>query len=366
MPMPSWRYEPFPSPRDLRLDLLRGLCLFKMVFNHLWHTPLHAVQSWIGFISAAEGFFFISGVVVGIVHGRRMHEAGLGTVSRAVLRRGLHLYASNLALVCLFLALEGSGVLPFGFLWNPGFTPPSLFSFNHPYFLQVLPRYAAFLAVTPLALYCLGTGRTAWLLAGSAGLWGLNLALGGRLAVPFLEAGEFGGFLLVAWQLLFFAGMVLGYHRDRLGAAWRALPTWAALGVPGALYLGFVLLERAVATGLTALQPGRVFDLFGRDHLGPGRLLNLAVGFAFFFAATDRLWRPVRRLLGPLLLPFGQSALYLFLVHILLNALSLAVELRLPFALAGHPWRLLAADAILLSTYWLMVRYRLLASWIPR
>ena len=44
MEVVSLRYDPGESARDLRLDLLRGLCLFKMVFNHLWHTPLHRFQ----------------------------------------------------------------------------------------------------------------------------------------------------------------------------------------------------------------------------------------------------------------------------------------------------------------------------------
>ena len=56
--------------RDERLDLLRGFCLLKMVLSHLWPQPVD-LQIAFGFVSAAEGFFLISGATTGIVFGRR-------------------------------------------------------------------------------------------------------------------------------------------------------------------------------------------------------------------------------------------------------------------------------------------------------
>lgn len=364
--MPSWRYDPDSSPRDLRLDLLRGLCLLKMVFNHLWATPLHAVQEWIGFVSAAEGFFFISGAVAAIVYGRRAEQAGLATTSRGLARRGLHLYVSNLALVFLYFAFELSRLLPSSFLWHEGFAWPELFAFNHPYFLQMLPRYSVYLALAPLALWCLKHGRTAWLLAASFALYGANLVLDGRLRLPFFEPDAVTAFQLIAWQVLFFAGMAMGYHRKQIGLWWRSLPAWAGIALPCALFLGFALFERAVAFGLITAHPHAIWELFNRERLGLGRLVNLAAAFAFFFLLADRLWQPLARFLGPLLLPFGQSALYVFLIHILLNGLRLIVEPHLPFTLFGHPWRLPAANLLLVGLHWLMVRYRVLAAVIPR
>ncbi len=364
--MASWRYDPDSGPRDLRLDFLRGLCLLKMIFNHLWHTPLHAVQNWLGYVSAAEAFFFISGAVAAIVYGRRMEEQGLAATSRSLLQRGLHLYVSNLALVFLFFAFEVRSLLPTSFLWHQGFEWPRLFSFNQPYFLQMLPRYSLYLALAPVALWCLKHGHTAWLLAGCASLHGANLLFDQRLHLPFLEPGEGAGFQIIAWQLLFFSGMAAGYHRQRIGRFWRSLPAWAGLGLPCALFAAFVLFERGLAFGLFEARPWVIWELFGREHLGLGRLLNLAAAFACFFVVTDRLWQPLCRYLGPLLLPFGQSALYIFLVHILLNGLRLIVEPYLPFELLGHPWRLLAANLSLVALHWLMVRQRVLVTVIPR
>ncbi len=364
--MRDWSYEAGAGGRDLRLDLLRGLCLAKMIFNHLWHTPLHAVQDWIGYLTAAEAFFFISGVVAAIVYGRRAREQGLAVARQGLWRRSLHLYVANLALVFLVFALEAKGWLHSRYLWHEGFAWTDFFSVSQPYFLQMLPRYAVYLAFAPFVLQALLAGRTAWVVAASGGLWLANLLLGYRLQVPFLEPDPAGGFLLVAWQLLFFGGMVVGFHREALAQAWRRLPRWAGFWLPLAVYLAFIVFERASHFGLLDLHPGYLWNAVGREHLGAVRVVNLAVAFASFFLLVDRFWKPVARFLGPFLLPFGQSALYVFLVHILLNAARLIVEPHLPFELAGHAVRLLAATLLLLAAHWWMVRYRVLAAVIPR
>ena len=47
-----------------------------MVLSHLWPQPLD-LQPLFGFVSAAEGFFLISGATTGIVFGRRAESGGL-------------------------------------------------------------------------------------------------------------------------------------------------------------------------------------------------------------------------------------------------------------------------------------------------
>lgn len=319
----SWRYDPAVSRRDLRLDFLRGVCLAKMVFNHLWKTPAHALQPWLGYVTAAEGFFLVSGTVVGIVHGRRVHERGLGATGRSVLQRSLNLYLANLAFVFLFLALEVTGVVPndfFGFgrsfsWWQP-------FQLNQPYYLQVLPRYVAFLAAAPLALWCLTTRRTPWLLAAAAGLWLAYLAHGGLL-VPGLEPRRHLDFPLLAWQLLFFVGMALGYHHRRLGSWWRRLP------------------------GKTTASA----------------LLAISVLFALALLVTDRFWQPLRRSAGPVLLPFGQASLYLFLLHIPVVWLGRS-GVPVLSALSPH-WGLLLVDAAVMALLWLAIRRRFQFGFVP-
>lgn len=361
----SWRYDPAVSRRDLRLDLLRGLCLAKMIFNHLWKTPAHTLQPWLGFVTAAEGFFLLSGTVAGIVHGRRAVERGWGKASRGLLQRSLNLYLANLALVFLFLALEVTEVVPrssFGYPQSFSWLQP--FELKQPYFLYVLPRYVAFLAAAPLALWFLTTGRTAWLLAISIALWLANLAHAGGLLLAGPETGrDAGGIPLLSWQLLFFVGMALGHHRERL-ASWR--PRILLPAVAGAL-LALCVLFALYRTGHLPWQPHLSADLrrllLARQELGPLRLVNFAGFAALAFLLTDRFWRPLERFAGPVLLPFGQHSLYLFLLHIPVVWFG-RIHLPAISELAPH-WILLAADAAVLALLWLAVRRRFLFGFVP-
>lgn len=364
----SWRYDAAGSRRDLRLDLLRGLCLAKMVFNHLWNTPLHRLQSWLGFVTAAEGFFLLSGVVAGIVHGRRTEERGLAATGGSVLQRSFNLYVANLAFVFLFLALEVTGLVPHDFFGYGGrFTWTEPFHLNQPYYLQVLPRYVVFLAFAPLALWCLTTGRTVWLLAASVGLWLANLvSMGlheGTLLVPGLEPPRQAQFPLVAWQLLFFVGMALGHHRRRLAAWWGRLPVRTVGALLLALCVAFSLYRNG-GLGLPVLPPELERLLLDRRALGPVRLVNVAAFSAVLFWLTDRLWTPLTRVAGPALIPLGQASLYLFLVHIPVVWIGRSGVPALT-ALSPH-WSLLLVDGTVLVLLWWAIRRRFLFDFVPR
>ena len=361
------RYSPPANGRDLRLDFLRGLCLLKMVFNHLVHTPVHGVQRWLGFVTAAEAFFFISGVVVGIVHVRRARENGLGKTSLLVLSRAGQLYLANFALVLLFASLEARGILDNGWfrpLWDGGFEWTRLLVFDQPYYLNILPRYVVFLALTPIALWLLLRGRALLLAAVSFGVWGLHLTLDGGLLLPGVETST--EFPVAAWQLLFFVGMALGDRREQLGAAWRRLTRGKALVPLGLAALFFVVLRRSDVFGLPGLSAELVHPAFGREHLGPLRLINLAVAFAFLFELTHRFWRPLDQRIGGLLRPLGESSLYVFLLHIPLVWWFKGAMARLPVpALGGALWFVLA-DALLIALLWWAARSRALFGWVPR
>jgi hypothetical protein len=342
--------------RDERLDLLRGLCLLKMVLSHLWPQPVD-LQPLFGFVSAAEGFFLISGATTGIVFGRRAESAGFAFATRGLARRGVQLYLLNLVLVFGLFAAETTRILQFSQFRHPGFSMFELFDFNQPYFLQVLPRYALFLLLAPLALGCLRSGRTAWLVAVSLGLWALVLSSGRSLAVPYLEHGPHGGFLLLSWQLLFFGGMALGHHREKVGRVWRALPAVLTIVLPAALYAALVALGVAHTAGRSGWEAETIAQLFGREQLAPGRLLDLLCAALLLFALVDRFFVPIRRAAGWLLLPFGRNALYLFLAHTVTYAFFLSLGPWLPFALYGHPARLALAGGLHFALLWALARW---------
>src|SRR5919202_5860461 len=97
----GWRYAA-EGKRDLRLDYLRGFAVFAMVADHLGGASwLHALTGGNRFfVSAAEGFVLISGVVVGVVYGDRARREGLRAAAVKLLQRAWLLYA-----VAVWLAL---------------------------------------------------------------------------------------------------------------------------------------------------------------------------------------------------------------------------------------------------------------------
>ena len=78
--------------------------------------------------------------------------------------------------------------------------------------------------------------------------------------------------------------------------------------------------------------------MFSKADLRLGRLITSAVVFTFLFLSVTVFWRQLRRVLGWLLLPLGQHALYAYTAHIAIIALvSLALS---PFKVAypGPQW----------------------------
>src|SRR3954469_10883906 len=103
----KWRYA--GGKRDLRLDLLRGFAALTMIIDHVGgkDSLLYAVSGGDRFfVSAAEGFVFISGLVMGIVYAGVIARQGL----RAALIKGAKrvgtLYMLTVVLALAFAAIS--------------------------------------------------------------------------------------------------------------------------------------------------------------------------------------------------------------------------------------------------------------------
>src|SRR5258708_31816194 len=95
------------SRRDLRVDLLRGFCIFAMVVDHFGGDSwLYAVTGGNRFyVSAAEGFIFISGFIVGQAYRAKRDRSGLPAAMTEALRRARTLYIATVALTLIFSCL---------------------------------------------------------------------------------------------------------------------------------------------------------------------------------------------------------------------------------------------------------------------
>ena len=177
--------------RQPEIDWLRGLMLVLMTMTHLptWFGP-HAGQPF-GYVSAAEGFVFLSGLLVGRVYSHKARAHGITAMRRALLGRALKVYAAHVALL-LFLFFV---LVPFA-LSHGAHAITDLASFYverprvalvaslalgyNPPLLDILPMYVLFIAASP-SLIAFGS-RRGWgpLLAVSATLWLFAQLGGGR------------------------------------------------------------------------------------------------------------------------------------------------------------------------------------------
>jgi len=327
-----------PTPpaegRDVRLDLARGLFVALMIFGHLgWHELVPRTR--LGFATLAEGFFALSGATLGLV-AARYDVTGRGRVfDLRTLWRGLWLYGANLALVAAAHALAGTRSFPgayFSRYW--GDTPAvwTWLSFDQPSVLNVLPRYALFLALAPLVHAALRRGAHLPLLAASVALWAVNWWTRGALLLPGFE-GERAPYPAASWQLVFFAGMVAAYPR----AGARPAPWFARREV---LIAALAVLVAAVFAADDP-GPGAFGAWVSRPLLGPLRVVNLLAAAVVLRWLLTRWRERLARWTGWLLVPYGRAALPAFLLHTPVVWLFLALplldarpELR-PYAAAG-------------------------------
>ena len=219
-------YQP-TAGRDLRIDLLRGCAVVAMIIDHLAGSSFMYFLTDGGhfFTSAAEGFVFISGFIGAVVYRRLATVHGLRSACVRILNRAGLLYALSVLLTLLVLPVseyfragpcggcQGMGIS----LQDPLHLAWAVVTLRQTYFLVDIPLlYTRLLLLAPLGLVLLTRGKTWLLVTLSFGVWaGYQLApdtfmLGWTIA-------DNTTFHLPSWQLVFFGGMVLGYHRNHLG-----------------------------------------------------------------------------------------------------------------------------------------------------
>lgn len=367
-PDPSLRPSYFTnSGRDLRLDILRGYYVFAMIVDHLaGFSLLHFLSgSNRFFTSAAEGFILVSGITAGFVYRRLIGRSGFAAAARKGLNRAFDLYllAVSLALLVLFTIkvyhLPGAQELDWGrqlrFLINV-FTLRQTSTFA-----DVMLLYALLLVLMPLALALLVRGHTVILLAGSGLAWLVYQLWPEQVVFPWAIAGD-NYFPFAAWQMLFYGGLAVGYHRDRVSSyvAQRRRTVHLVAGfATAALVALFVVLslspdQHAWGPLSSAGQAWIREQLFARTQVAPGRILATVVVFTFFHLSLTRWWRVLQRPLTVLLLPLGQNALYAFTLHVIICLITWVVGTEYGF------WLNAVFELVVLGVIWWLARRRFL------
>lgn len=365
-----------PGGRDLRLDLMRGFCVFAMITDHVGDTsPLRLLTGSNRFLtSAAEGFILISGFTAGLVYRSLIARLGYEAAVKKALRRAFSLYLIAVSLVFLLMPVSETFQLP----WAQGLTIEHSVSFvlgvltlHRGYSLaDIMLIYTFLLAFMPLALLLLNSGRTRLLVVTSAGLWALHRFAPALATITWPIAGN-EAFDLAAWQLLFFVALALGYHRDRLPvltpATLRRVQLLTGAGVFALLvFFAICLPPESFPQRLHALSPFSdaqqtwiMARLADKPGLGPLRLVATAVCYTFFFVTLTRGWNWLHRPLNALLLPYGQNALYAYTAHIPF-AVAAALIIRALGPAGYNFWLNGVFQLIALAAIWLLARRKFL------
>lgn len=327
-----WRYT-VEGPRDLRLDMLRGLCVFFMLLAHITGFYLRPLATGVKYLLAAELFVVIFGILIGMLSRRAIEQHGFWHVARQHLLRSAQMY---LCLAVFTLGFQTVGVaLHQPWAQEAGRLPALAFlgriltlQFSF-YMTDMFLMYFLFTALAPFALW-LVRRRLWWLLLGSSwGLW-LLYQLAPREHMPLSHIETFHP---LAWQIFFCHALVAGFYRE-----------WLAHMISGKLRLALLICSAGVTlvlTGMylfelatsTALIPeGGWFDKF---HVGPGRIAIAALAFPFLFLLLTYCWRPLLHVAGWLLMPLGRHAMLAFVLHLPLIALAYALMDGFPSLFAG-------------------------------
>ena len=344
--------------RQWELDALRGLMLVLMTLTHLPTRYASPLSQPLGFVSAAEGFVFLSAFMAAKVYTAKQQREGDEALTRGFHQRALKIWAVQAALLMFLftvIALLGllhdqpavKDLLSF-YLERPlvAFVAGLMLIYNPP-LLDILPMYILFMLVSPLLLLA-GT-RRGWvlILACSALLWlaaqrdlGTHLyeaaARWARIPVP---ARETGAFELLGWQFLWVLGLWMGARAGRGLPVAPAFPRGVVAAAWGLALLCFAWRHAAGqvpwpnAGAAAGALPAVVNAAFDKWHLGPLRLLNLAALVVLVLhhgpALAARMPRP--RALELL----GRASLPVFCAHLVLVLLALAY---LGAARDGRSW----------------------------
>jgi hypothetical protein len=383
---PAWRYPEEPGGRDRRIDLVLGLGIAAVAVTHVaFAGPYSAVAvDVVGGITGAELFVLVHGLVLGMIQPAAVRRlGGQLPVARRTVRRAGRLYVAALAIA---LGVFGLSYVPFlrdevlttvtlpgadgrvvdlyaGADRLLGYPPPGaavadlLLLRIGPWVSTILGLLVVLTLLAPVIAWLLQ--RRLWwaLLAVSGGLYVLDAILGPHV----LPTQSEGAYPLLAWQVVFVLGMVLGYHRERITRALTGRVGRVAVPVAVVAYVGaLALLWVAHATG--SAIPGVAGDplaglaeaQYRRTELQPGRLLDLALVVVVAYAVLTRAWRPIERAIGWFALPLGRAVLTVFVAH----ALLVLVVGSLGFLDRSDPWQGAAVHTLVLAALWLLARRR--------
>ncbi|MCK6264151.1 OpgC domain-containing protein [Vibrio sp. ZSDE26] len=279
--------------RNHAIDSIRGLLLIFMAINHfIWITggrsaiQLFTLQP-LGQVGAAEGFVFISGLMVGLIYCR----PAATNVTSKLIQRAKQLYGYHIGALILIIVVAISistlwpvypaffqTMFPFLFRQPELATPLTLLLIHKPAYFDILPMYIVFMLCAPIALHLLNRGKILWVIAISTIIWlsssWVDLSTQIAQVAPITPINT-GYFNWLAWQLPFMIGLSIGYCHHHLSINWFKYRLILLLAVVAAVFI--FLAHHNVFVQQFGLHQGTLYTLGNKPTLGWLRVFNLAL-----------------------------------------------------------------------------------------
>lgn len=367
------------SSRIITLDLMRGYFMISIILNHLQWYP--SGLDWVSmrgslFVSAAEGFFLLSGIVLGMVRGKKLIDKPFKVPALLLLERGIVLYIASIVLTFLFMVIGWTF-----FIDNPGLKPGirpidqplgevllGITNLTYIYgWADFLRLYAVFLIISPLALWLIRQGKWYILMTISALFW---------LLFPYVNSISSYSpelLMLLSWQIIFFGGLVIGFYWRQIMQWWKNLPDHLAkftlnsvlviacvtLVANIVLEFGQTYLPLEVTNWYYSIQP-----YFSKEELPIVRLILFSLWFVLGFQIFKHFESLFVKFLGWILIPFGQNSLYVYILHAFL--IFFAHTLIAPASNQTN-WMVSGVlSLVIVGIIYLAVRFKFLFRIIPR
>lgn len=294
--------KPVASSRYASLDGLRGIFLIFMLIVHLneqFKTVIGKLNHhYFGWVEDAQGFVFISGLVVGLVYGSILLEKGDAHMVRALVKRckTIFFYQASLILLLAFTIVIFGNSIDSHNLSNfkqnvAAYTLIALTMISVPTNMGILPMYLAFMAATPFVLRQFKQGNFILVLTVSVLLWcfsqtGLTGIVCENIEHLVLKTFNFDlsigiFFNLFAWQVVYFLGLFFGYKVADKSIDLSFFSTHAGYQIFIACVVAFILFgifDRVVFNDLVSPKFSEIFIAQNRRPLfTPVYLVNFLV-----------------------------------------------------------------------------------------
>jgi hypothetical protein len=313
--------------RDERIDSLRGLFIAIMLINHLALPISKLTYHSLGVVSLAGGFIFLSGLIGGIVYTRQLAKYNTSYLFKKVYKRAGVIYGAHIltiaAIAIIFFCLpyyfaHWRHLLPHLNTNTAEILALSAVLLYQPRNFDILPMYCVFFLLLPPVIYTLVRNHTLWVLAGSFFVWLIPQLIDFKMATY-----RFGQLLIVpgyfnylAWQFLFFIGVILGVRTAR-GKSLTFLHSKSLAVVSLVIFLVFFLIRHSFITPVAGF---RLMVATSMNTFAWLQLVNfLALAHLSYLLASARY----NLFIWPFFALIGRYALMTFSVHILLVYLAM-------------------------------------------